>query len=149
VIGLEVYSTVSPTRNLCVRSAGPGIAIAFAGDTIADGTRSGDAIAAGMATSGVAAAGLVTAGVLASDTVAADLVAADLMAADVLAEDLAAADLVAADRVAADLVAADRVVVAAGGTFLAVGRRTGFVAEALFVASDLPEIRRLAALRAT
>ena len=34
VIGLDVYNTVSPTRNLCVRNAGPGIAIGLAAGTV-------------------------------------------------------------------------------------------------------------------
>jgi hypothetical protein len=109
VIGLDVYNTVSPTRNLCVRSAGPGIAIAFAGDTVATA-----AVAAGMAAAGMA---VVT---------------------------IAAADMATADMAAAGI--------AAEGT---AGARAGFdgfasfADEILFAASDLPEIRRAAALRAT
>jgi hypothetical protein len=82
VIGLDVYNTVSPTRNLWVRKAGPGMAIAFAGDTIAAGTVA---------------------------------------------------------RVAAGIV----------GISVAIGGWTGFADETLFAASDLPEIRRVAALRTT
>ena len=114
MIGLDVYNTVSPTRNLCVRSAGPGIAIAFAGDTVATA-----AVAAGMAAAGMA---VVT---------------------------IAAADMATADMAAAGIAGAG---IAAEGT---AGARAGFdgfasfADEILFAASDLPEIRRAAALRAT
>ena len=113
MIGLDVYNTVSPTRNLCVRSAGPGIAIAFAGDTVATA-----AVAAGMAAAGMA---VVT---------------------------IAAADMATADMAAAGIAGGG----AAEGT---AGARAGFdgfasfADEILFAASDLPEIRRAAALRAT
>jgi hypothetical protein len=109
VIGLDVYSTVSPTRYLCVRNAGPGIVIVLAGDI-----GGGDMLTAGA----------VIAGVVAADMVTAAFVTAAFVTAAFVTEAL-------------------------------VGRLFGVrdcpvLADAiLFAASDLPEIRRVAGLRAT
>src|ERR1700733_9386268 len=88
VIGLDVYNTVSPTRNLCVRSAGPGIAIAFAGDTVATA-----AVAAGMA-----AAGMAVVTIAAADMATADMAAAGVAGAGIAAEGTAGAPASTASR---------------------------------------------------
>jgi hypothetical protein len=92
-----------------VRSAGLGMVIAFAGDTVAAAADATGMAAAVMAVVAIAAAGLA---------------AADMAAAGIAAEGVAG--------------------VRAGFDGFA-----SFAAEILFAASDLPEIRRAAALRAT